>query len=186
MYLAGTIIFGGGPVVIPLLREFAVQPGWVSSRDFLVGLAIIQAFPGPNFNFAVYLGALSLQYSKWPTILGAFLEYAGIFVPGISLAVGIQSIWRVIRSKPAVISFLRGVNATAVGLVFTAVYRLWEIGYLTKGAIDGQSLANEPWWVVIAVLTYAENAWFDVPAPVAIVLGAVMGLGWYGAVGQFR
>ncbi|QDS72017.1 hypothetical protein FKW77_001993 [Venturia effusa] len=144
MYLAGTIIFGGGPVVIPLLREIVVQPGWVSSRDFLIGLAIIQAFPGPNFNFAVYLGALSLQASTWPVTLGAFLGYAGIFVPGISLAVGIQSIWRVIRSKPAVISLLWGVNATAVGLVFTAVYRLWEIGYLTKGAIDGQSLAKEP------------------------------------------
>ena len=50
MYLAGTIIFGGGPVVIPLLREYVVVPGWVSSRDFLLGLAIIQAFPGPNFN----------------------------------------------------------------------------------------------------------------------------------------
>lgn len=186
MYLAGTIIFGGGPVVIPLLREFVVQPGWVLSRDFLIGLAITQAFPGPNFNSAVYLGALSLQHSKWPTIRGAFIGYADIFIPAISLAVGIQSIWRVIRSKPAVISLLRGVNATAVGLVFTAVYRLWEIGHLTKGAIDGPSLAKEPWWVVIAVLTYAENAWFNVPAPAAIILGAVMGLGWYGAVGQFR
>jgi chromate transport protein ChrA len=53
MYLAGTIIFGGGPVVIPLLREYVVVEGWVSSRDFLIGLALIQGFPGPNFNFAV-------------------------------------------------------------------------------------------------------------------------------------
>lgn len=53
MYLAGTIIFGGGPVVIPLLREYVVAEGWVSSRDFLIGLALIQGFPGPNFNFAV-------------------------------------------------------------------------------------------------------------------------------------
>lgn len=60
-YLAGTIIFGGGPVVIPLLREYIVAPGWVSPRDFLLGLAITQAFPGPNFNFAVYLGALAVQ-----------------------------------------------------------------------------------------------------------------------------
>ena len=50
MFLAGTIIFGGGPVVIPLLREYIVAPGWVSARNFLLGLAIIQAFPGPNFN----------------------------------------------------------------------------------------------------------------------------------------
>ena len=50
LFLAGTIIFGGGPVVIPLLREYVVEEGWVSSRDFLIGVAIIQAFPGPNFN----------------------------------------------------------------------------------------------------------------------------------------
>jgi hypothetical protein len=55
LYLAGTIIFGGGPVVIPLLCEYIVVPEWVSPRDFLLGLAITQAFPGPNFNFAVYL-----------------------------------------------------------------------------------------------------------------------------------
>ncbi|KAK8029917.1 chromate transporter [Apiospora rasikravindrae] len=59
MYLAGTIIFGGGPVVIPLLREYVVAEGWVSPRDFLVGLAVAQAFPGPNFNFAVFLGSLA-------------------------------------------------------------------------------------------------------------------------------
>lgn len=50
LFLAGTIIFGGGPVVIPLLREYVVEEDWVSSRDFLIGVALIQAFPGPNFN----------------------------------------------------------------------------------------------------------------------------------------
>lgn len=88
MYLAGTIIFGCGPVVIPLLREYVVEPGWVSPRDFLIGLAIIQAFPGPNFNFAVYLGALALLGTGHFNALGAFLGFMGIFVPGISLAVG--------------------------------------------------------------------------------------------------
>ncbi|GMG04272.1 unnamed protein product [Aspergillus oryzae] len=183
MYLAGTIIFGGGPVVIPLLRSYVVAPGWVSSRDFLLGLAIIQAFPGPNFNFAVYLGALALQNSQFPTIFGAFLGGLGIFFPGIALAVAVQSFWRTLRQRKWVVDFLRGVNATAVGLVFTAVYRLWEIGYLTPEATNGQSLAKEPWWVVIAVLTYAESAWFNVPSAAAIIVGAVLGLCWYGVVG---
>lgn len=182
MYLAGTVIFGGGPVVIPLLRSYVVDPGWVSSRDFLIGLAIIQAFPGPNFNFAVYLGALVLQRSQLPTVLGAFLGLVGIFFPGLSLAVAVQSFWRVMRSKKWVIDLLRGVNATAVGLVFTAVYRLWEIGYLTPETSRGQSLALEPWWVVVATVTYAESAWFDVPPALAIVIGAVLGLCWYGVV----
>lgn len=184
MYLAGTVIFGGGPVVIPLLRSYVVDPGWVSSRDFLLGLAIIQAFPGPNFNFAVYLGALALQRSQFPTVFGAFLGFLGIFFPGLTLAVAVQSFWRVLRKKKWVVDLLRGVNATAVGLVFTAVYRLWEIGYLTPEASRGQSLAMEPWWVVVAAVTYAESAWFNVPPAFAIVFGAVLGLCWYGAVGR--
>lgn len=184
MYLAGTIIFGGGPVVIPLLREYVVQPGWVSPRDFLLGLAIIQAFPGPNFNFGVYLGALALSPTRMPAIIGAALAYFAIFSPGIILAVGVQSIWRVLRTKPAMVSLLQGINATAVGLVFTAVYRLWEIGYLTPKSSNGKSLAIEPWWVVVAAVTYAESAWFNVPPAMAIMFGAVLGLGWYGAVGR--
>ncbi|CEL09250.1 Putative Chromate ion transporter (Eurofung) [Aspergillus calidoustus] len=182
MYLAGTVIFGGGPVVIPLLRSYVVDPGWVSSRDFLIGLAIIQAFPGPNFNFAVFLGALALQATSYPTVFGAFLGGLGIFFPGIALAIAIQSFWRVLRKQKYVIDFLRGVNASAVGLVFTAVYRLWEIGYLSPSERDGQSLAKEPWWVVVAVVTYAESAWFKVPPAFAILLGAALGLCWYGVV----
>ena len=184
MYLAGTIIFGGGPVVIPLLREYVVHPGWVTSRDFLIGLAIIQAFPGPNFNFGVFLGALALRGTPFPAILGAVLGYLGIFFPGIALTFGVQGFWRVLRTKAVVVSVLRGINATAVGLVFTAVYRLWGIGYLTPEASQGKSLALEPWWVVVAAVSYAETAWFDVPAAVAIVGGAVLGLAWYGAVGR--
>ncbi|KAG9200771.1 hypothetical protein G6514_006627 [Epicoccum nigrum] len=184
MYLAGTIIFGGGPVVIPLLRSYVVDPGWVSPRDFLLGLAIIQAFPGPNFNFSVYLGALAIASTDIPTVAGSLLSYLGIFFPGLILTIGVQSIWQVMRTKAWVLSLLKGINAAAVGLVFTAVYRLWEIGYLTPERSDGISLAQEPWWVVVATLTYAETAWFGVPPAVAIVFGAVLGLGWYGAVGQ--
>ncbi|KAF2420701.1 putative chromate ion transporter [Tothia fuscella] len=184
MYLAGTIIFGGGPVVIPLLRSYVVDPGWVSGRDFLLGLAIIQALPGPNFNFAVYLGALTLQKTQLPTIVGSLLAFIGIFTPGLTLAVAVQGFWRVMRTKQWVLNVLRGVNATAVGLVFTAVYRLWGIGYLTPEVSSGQSLALEPWWVVITAVTYAESAWFKVPPPVAIIIGAVLGLCWYGAVGR--
>jgi chromate transport protein ChrA len=185
MYLAGTVIFGGGPVVIPLLREYVVQPGWVSSRDFLIGLAIIQAFPGPNFNFAVYLGALAIfSSSRFPSVLGAFLGFAGIFLPGITLAVGFQSIWRVLRKNPLTKSVLRGVNATAVGLVYTAVYRLWEIGFLSSQATAGESLGKEPFWLVVAALSYSANAWFKVPIPIAIVSGAILGLCWFGVVQQ--
>jgi chromate transport protein ChrA len=185
MFLAGTIIFGGGPVVIPLLRNYVVDPGWVSPRDFLLGLAIIQAMPGPNFNFAVYLGALvAASNSTVPSIVGAILGYLGIFVPGLWLSVGFQSLWQSLRKRREVSSILRGINATAVGFVFTAVYRLWEIGYLTPDQTEGISLGNEPWWLVVATLTYAAVEWFFAPPPVAILSGGVLGLAWYGAVGR--
>jgi chromate transport protein ChrA len=185
MYLAGTIIFGGGPVVIPLLREYTVEPGWVSSRDFLIGLAIIQAFPGPNFNFAVYLGALAVSSSHHtPGFFGAVLSFIGIFLPGLTLTTAISGIWQRIRTKAVVASALRGINAAAVGLVFAAVYRLWEIGYLTPSSGRGKSLAGDPWWVVVAAVTYSGAAWFRVPPAVAVLGGAVLGLGWYGVAGK--
>jgi chromate transport protein ChrA len=185
MYLAGTIIFGGGPVVIPLLREYTVQPGWVSSRDFLIGLAIIQAFPGPNFNFAVYLGALAVSSThKTPGFAGAVLSFIGIFLPGLTLTTAISGIWQLVRTKPLVGSALRGINSAAVGLVFAAVYRLWEIGYLTPSSGRGKSLAGDPWWVVVAAVTYSGAAWFRVPPAVAVLGGAVLGLCWYGVVGK--
>jgi chromate transport protein ChrA len=87
-----------------------------------------------------------------------------------------------VRSRPSVIAVLRGINAAAVGLVFTAVYRLWEIGYLTPGREDGISLGTEPWWVVIAVLTYTSAAWFGVETWIGIVGGGILGLCWYGVV----
>ena len=187
MFLAGTIIFGGGPVVIPLLRQYVVEPGWVSPRDFLLGLAIIQALPGPNFNFAVYLGALSAlsgsaNRSVATTLPGALLAFLGIFTPGLYLSVGFQSVWRALRKRPEVVSVLRGVNAAAVGFVFTAVYRLWEIGYLAKEVSRGVSLGLEPWWLLVASATFTAVEWFSVPPPAAILAGGVAGLAWWGAV----
>ncbi|KAL8804212.1 MAG: hypothetical protein Q9223_005852 [Gallowayella weberi] len=183
LYLAGTIIFGGGPVVIPLLREYVVVEGWVSTRDFLLGLAIIQAFPGPNFNFAVYLGSLAAASSPdLPSAAGAVIGYIAIFAPGLILQTGFMGLWKTLRGHRSVTSCLRGVNALAVGLVFTAVYRLWEIGYIDEGYQGGSSLGRDPWWVVITATSFVGGMWFKVPAAAAIVLGGVMGMIWYGVV----
>ncbi|KAE9366472.1 hypothetical protein N431DRAFT_548360 [Stipitochalara longipes BDJ] len=182
MFLAGTIIFGGGPVVIPLLREYVVTEGWVSPRNFLLGLAIIQAFPGPNFNFAVFLGGLTAVYGGHNAAIGALLGYLGIFLPGIVTVHGTMGIWSAIRAKRWVKSGLRGINAAAVGLIYTAVYRLWQIGYVDEGFEAGKSLGDDPWWVVVGVTSYVGGMWFGVSAPVAIVLGAAMGLIRYAVV----
>ncbi|PNP54210.1 hypothetical protein THARTR1_05417 [Trichoderma harzianum] len=79
LYLAGTTIFGGGPVVIPLLREYIVAEGWVNPRDFLIGLAIAQAFPDPNFNSAAFLGTLAASNSGNSSIAGVVIAFVGIF-----------------------------------------------------------------------------------------------------------
>lgn len=182
MFLAGTIIFGGGPVVIPLLREYVVTEGWVTPRDFLLGLAIIQAFPGPNFNFAVFLGGLTAVYGGYNAAIGALLGYFGIFLPGIITVHGTMGIWSAIRNERWVKSALRGINAAAVGLIYTAVYRLWQMGFVDEGFEAGKSLGDDPWWVVVATTSYVGGMWFGVGAPVAIILGAIMGLIRYAVI----
>ncbi|OAQ85463.1 chromate transport protein ChrA [Purpureocillium lilacinum] len=201
MYLAGTIIFGGGPVVVPLLREYIVAEGWVSPRDFLIGLALIQAFPGPNFNFAVYLGGLAARHQhhhhagdgsgnggsgsgSGSGLAGAAIGFAGIFIPGLVLVHAMTGVWGAARGRRWVRSLLRGVNAGAVGLVFTAVYRLWQMGRVDAGAQAGAALGDEPWWVAVAAGSYVGGAWFGVRPPVAIVAGAVLGLLWYAVVSR--
>lgn len=183
LYLAGTIIFGGGPVVIPLLREYVVTEGWVSARDFLLGLAIIQAFPGPNFNFAVYLGTLAVGN---PSLLnpaaGATIGFIAIFAPGLILHTGAMGVWNVLRRYRWATSAIRGVNAMAVGLIYTAVYRLWEIGYVGADFKAGSPLGGDPWWVVVTATSFVGGRWFGIPAPMAILLGGIMGMVWYGVV----
>lgn len=149
---------------------------------------MIPLFPSPhlypinNSLVAVYLGALALSRGS-SSVLGAFLGFLGIFFPGITLCIGVQSVWRVLRTKPTFVSLLRGVNATAVGLVFTAVYRLWEIGYLRSDQEGSGSLGLEPWWVVVAAVAYSSVQWWNVPPPVAILGGAIGGIAWWGVAG---
>lgn len=182
MYLAGTIIFGGGPVVIPLLREYVVAEGWVSPRDFLIGLALIQALPGPNFNFAVFLGSLTAINNGYSSIAGALIAWVAIFSPGLILVHGTMGIWSGARNRRWVKSLLRGINAGAVGLIYTAVYRIFLVGYIDEGFQSGRSLGDDAWWVVTMATSYAGGRWFKVSAPLAILLGAVMGLLRYAVV----
>lgn len=182
LYLAGTIIFGGGPVVIPLLREYIVAEGWVSPRDFLLGLAVIQAFPGPNFNFAVYLGSLAAAGTPLPTFLGGLVAFVAIFSPGMIIVSGVMGFWKELRSRRWLVSLLRGVNAAAVGLVYTAVYRLWQIGLLDEARGSGSPLGGDPWWVAITATSFVGGRWFGLSAPLAILLGGALGMVWYAIV----
>ncbi|CAG9989460.1 unnamed protein product [Clonostachys byssicola] len=186
LWLAGTIIFGGGPVVIPLLREYIVAEGWVPPRDFLIGLAVIQAFPGPNFNFAVFLGSLTAVNNATPSIVGAAVGFVAIFTPGMVLVHGTMGIWPALRNRPWVKSLVRGVSTSAVGFIFTAVYRIWQIGLLEANDESGKSLGNDPWWLVVAGTAFVGGRYFRIPPPLCICLGAIMGLGWFGVVSAWR
>lgn len=95
------------------------------------------------------------------------------------LATGSLTFWSTLRNKRWVGSVLRGVNAAAVGLIYTAVYRLWEIGYVDETFSNGASLGRDPWWVVITATSFVGTAWFGFPAPFSIVLGGALGLLWF-------
>ncbi|KDN53516.1 hypothetical protein K437DRAFT_271448 [Tilletiaria anomala UBC 951] len=190
MLVAGTIICGGGPVVIPLLRGYVVDPGWVSSRDFLLGFAILQAFPGPNFAFACYLGVLSLP-SNPP--LGAVLGFLGIFTPGIMLKLSLLPLYNRWRRNTVAKSVLRGLNAAASGLVYTAVWQLFLVGYIytPPHAAPGQvnqsvsgPLTADPWWAVVAAGSFVATQSFGVLPALSVLLGGVAGLAWFGVISK--
>jgi chromate transport protein ChrA len=91
-----------------------------------------------------------------------------------------MGLWTALRTRRWVKAGLRGVNAAAVGLIYTAIYRLWEIGYIDEEFTSGSSLGRDPWWVVITATSYVGGCWFGLPVPLAILLGGVMGLIRYG------
>ncbi|GJJ14290.1 hypothetical protein Clacol_008554 [Clathrus columnatus] len=180
--IAGTIIFGGGPVVIPLLRSYVVDPGWVSSRNFILGFALIQALPGPQFNFAIYLGVLAIPHQP---VVGAILGCVAIFTPGIVLKIGLLPFYNKWRDNDTAKSVLRGLNAAAVGLIYAATYRLLQVGFImSSGEPDtpaiGSSLFQDGWWVVVTAGAFVGCEWFKVPSPIAILGGGVAGVAWWG------
>jgi chromate transport protein ChrA len=91
-----------------------------------------------------------------------------------------MGLWSAVRKIQAVRSCLRGIHAAAVGLVFTAVYRLFEIGYVDSELQNGGSLGRDPWWVVVVATSFMGGLHFSLKPPLAVALGAVMGLVQYG------
>lgn len=132
-YRAGSLVFGGGHVVLPLLQASVVPPGWVSNDAFLAGYGAAQAVPGPLFTFAAYLGAvMGPQPNGWT---GAALCLVAVFLPSFLLVIGALPFWDAMRRRPAAQAALRGVNAAVVGLLLAALYTpVWTVGI--KGPSD--------------------------------------------------
>jgi chromate transporter len=118
-YRAGALVFGGGHVVLPLLRETVVTPGWISPDDFLAGYGAAQAVPGPMFTLAAYLGARLPEQGGLP---GASVALGFIFLPGFLLVAGALPLWRSLAARPAAARAVAGVNAAVVGLLAAALY----------------------------------------------------------------
>jgi chromate transporter len=155
-YRAGSLVFGGGHVVLPLLQAAVVPQGWVSNDAFLAGYGAAQAVPGPLFTFAAYLGAvMSLPPNGW---LGALICLVAIFLPSFLLVLGVLPFWEDLRRRSGARAALAGVNAAVVGLLIAALYDpVWTVG-ITSAADFALAAAaflllfvwqTPPWLVVL-------------------------------------
>lgn len=120
-FRVGSLVFGGGHVVLPLLQTEVVGPGWITNEQFVAGYGATQAVPGPLFTFSAYLGAvMGPEPHGWT---GAWLTLVAIFLPSFLLVVGALPFWDLLRAVPVFQSALKGINAAVVGLLLTALYK---------------------------------------------------------------
>ena len=132
-YRVGSLVFGGGHVVLPLLRAEVVPPGWVGEQDFIAGYGAAQAVPGPLFTFAGYLGAVMGPAPNGAA--GGALALVAVFLPSLLLVTGGLPVWSVLRVNPSFQAALIGVNAAVVGLLVAALYNPVWVGAI-KSADD--------------------------------------------------
>jgi chromate transporter len=159
-YRVGSLVFGGGHVVLPLLQAEVVGPGWVTSGQFVAGYGAAQAVPGPLFTFSAFLGAvMAPQPSGWA---GALLALVAIFLPAFLLVIGALPFWDALRSHPGFQGALTGINAAVVGLLLAALYNpVWTsavhapadfgLGLLAFGLL---CFWKSPPWLVVVVAAF--------------------------------
>ncbi len=159
-YRSGSLVFGGGHVVLPLLQSEVVPPGWVTNDRFLAGYGAAQAVPGPLFTFAAYLGTIMTPGPNgW---LGATLCLVAIFLPGFLLMVGVMPYWNGLRRVAVVRSALAGVNAAVVGLLLAALYHpVWT------------SAIRAPADFALGLVAFALLVFWKLPPWLVVVLTAV-------------
>lgn len=160
-YRAGALVFGGGHVVLPLLSESVVEPGWVSPDSFLAGYGAAQAVPGPLFTFAAFLGA---SLGPQPNgVAGAAVALVAIFLPSLLLVLGVLPFWARLRTMPALAGALAGAGAAVIGLLLAAFYDPVWTGAVTgpldvlvaAAAFVALSLARTPPYVVVVLMAAA-------------------------------
>ncbi|WP_207265899.1 chromate efflux transporter [Pseudomonas sp. GW101-3H06] len=155
-YRSGSLVFGGGHVVLPLLQAEVVPSGWVNNEVFLAGYGAAQAVPGPLFTFAAFLGAsMNHAPSGW---IGGLLCLLAIFAPSFLLIMGALPFWERLRQSLRAQAALVGVNAAVVGLLLAALYRpVWtsailqaqDVGLALVAWVALMFWKLPPWLVVI-------------------------------------
>lgn len=163
-YRAGSLVFGGGHVVLPLLQAEVVAPGWIAAGDFLAGYGAAQAVPGPLFTFSAFLGAaMTVGPGGW---LGGAESLLAIFLPSFLLVVGVLPFWARVRRHASLQSALAGVNGAVVGLLLAALYnplwtssvRDWRDVALVLAAVIALMWAKLPPWLVVLALGFGGFA----------------------------
>ena len=154
-FRAGSLVFGGGHVVLPLLQSEVVGPAWMTNAQFVAGYGATQAVPGPLFTFSAYLGAV---ISPGPQgVAGGSLALVAIFLPSFLLITGVLPFWDILRRRDVFRSALNGINAAVVGLLLAALYNpVWTSAVETPEdfalAISALGLLmfwkTPPWMVV--------------------------------------
>jgi chromate transporter len=161
-YRSGSLVFGGGHVVLPLLQAEVVPKGWVDNDTFLAGYGFAQALPGPIFSFAAYLGAAKTGYpTGW--LAGLWALFA-ILLPPMLLVNGLLPLWSRLRSSPGAQAALAGANATVVGILLAAFYQpIWT------SAIDS------PKSFTLALVLFAALQFWKVAPWILVIAGGVCG-----------
>ncbi|OIJ20815.1 ChrA protein [Anaerobacillus alkalidiazotrophicus] len=157
-YRSGSLVFGGGHVVLPLLEREFVPTGWLSKEEFLTGYGAAQAVPGPLFTFAAYIGAV---INGWK---GGLLATVAIFLPAFLLILGTLPFWDTLRRNRKIKGSLMGVNAAVVGILIAALYHpIWTSSILT------------PLDFVLAAILFSMLVYWKLPPWIIVVTGAIGG-----------
>ncbi len=157
-YRSGALVFGGGHVVLPLLKAEVVNTGWLSPEAFLAGYGLAQAVPGPLFTFAAYLGAVMTTPPSG--VVGGMIALVAVFAPGVALIYGMLPFWDSLRQRSAAQAAMRGANAAVVGILGAALYDpVWTSAVLSPrdfllaltGFLALTVWEAPPWLVVIGL-----------------------------------
>jgi len=158
-YRSGSLVFGGGHVVLPLLQAEVVPPGWVTNEQFVAGYGAAQAVPGPLFTFGAYLGAV--MGPRPNGLAGAGLALIAVFLPSFLLVIGALPFWAALRARPGFAAALRGINAAVVGLLLAALYHpVWT------------SAIRSPFDVALALTAFGLLAFWKAPAWLVVLFAA--------------